>query len=197
MLLLSALLLLPSVVSALQSGKASTALNAEMSRSVPFLLKPKNTAGWVADAEFDPLGLSDSFDIKWMREAEIKHGRAAMLATVGFVVQEYWSLPGYPLVADSNQAPAAVGLSSMLQWAVGCGIYEYWTNKGNITMENMFSDPARVPGKFGFDPMGLSKGKTPEEMAKWEQSEIENGRLAMLAIGGMIHHNWVTGGPLF
>ena len=25
---------------------------------------------------------------------------------------------------------------------------------------------------------------------------IRNGRLAMLAIGGMIHHNFVTGGPL-
>jgi light-harvesting complex I chlorophyll a/b binding protein 4 len=25
--------------------------------------------------------------------------------------------------------------------------------------------------------------------------EIMNGRLAMFAIGGMIHHNWVTGEP--
>ena len=29
------------------------------------------------------------------------------------------------------------------------------------------------------------------------ESVTKNGRLAMLAIGGMIHHNWVTGGPLF
>jgi hypothetical protein len=70
-------------------------------------------------------------------------------------------------------------------------------NKGNITMENMFSDPSRVPGNFGFDPMGLSKGKTPEQVAELELNEIKNGRLAMLAIGGMIHHNWVTGEPLF
>jgi hypothetical protein len=168
-----------------------------MSESVPFLLKPKNTAGWVGDAGFDPLGLSDSFDIKWMRESEIKHGRAAMLATVGFVAQEYWTLPGYEHVDDSNLAPSVVGLSSMLQFVFGCGIYEYWMNKGNITMENMFSDPSRVPGNFGFDPMGLSKGKTPEQVAELELNEIKNGRLAMLAIGGMIHHNWVTGEPLF
>jgi light-harvesting complex I chlorophyll a/b binding protein 4 len=27
--------------------------------------------------------------------------------------------------------------------------------------------------------------------------ELKNGRLAMLAIGGMIHHNWITGESLF
>jgi len=168
-----------------------------MSKSVPFLVAPKNTKGWVGDVGFDPLGLSESFDIKWMRESEIKHGRAAMLATVGFVVQEYWTLPGMTHCDDSNQAPAAAGLSSMLQIVFGIGIWEYWTNKGNVTMENMFNDPARVPGKLGFDPMGLAKGKTPEQMAEIELNEIKNGRLAMLAIGGMIHHNWVTGEPLF
>jgi light-harvesting complex I chlorophyll a/b binding protein 1/light-harvesting complex I chlorophyll a/b binding protein 4 len=34
-------------------------------------------------------------------------------------------------------------------------------------------------------------------MAELQLNEIKNGRLAMLAIGGMIHHNWVTGDPLF
>ena len=60
-----------------------------MSKSVPFLAAPKNTAGWVADTEFDPLGLSDYFDMKWLRESEIKHGRIlGMLASLGFVVAE-------------------------------------------------------------------------------------------------------------
>ena len=64
-------------------------------------------------------------------------------------------------------------------------------------METMFSDPERVPGDFGFDPMGLSSGKSDEWMDDMKLKELKNGRLAMLAIGGMIHHNWVTGGPLF
>jgi light-harvesting complex I chlorophyll a/b binding protein 1/light-harvesting complex I chlorophyll a/b binding protein 4 len=34
-------------------------------------------------------------------------------------------------------------------------------------------------------------------MERIELQEIKNGRLAMLAIGGMIHHNWVTGEALF
>lgn len=168
-----------------------------MSASVPFLLKPKNLDGYVGNVGFDPLGLAEQFDIKWLRESEIKHGRAAMLATLGFVVQEYATLHGYNHVDDSNLGPAAVGLEPMLQIILWMGVLEFWTNKGNVTMENMFSDPARVPGNLGFDPMGLSVGKTKEEQELLQYKEIKNGRPAMLAIGGMVHHNWVTCDALF
>jgi len=174
----------------------TTSLNA-MSKSLPFITEPKNTAGLVGDAGFDPLGLSEWFDVKWMQEAEIKHGRTAMLAVLGFVVQEFVTLPMYTHVDDSNMAPQVVGLSAMLQIALFMGWIEVTTNKGNVTMENMFSDPDRVPGKLGFDPLNFGKGKTAEQMQKLELQEIKNGRLAMLAIGGMIHHNFVTGAPLF
>jgi hypothetical protein len=179
------------------NGRGSVALNAEMSKSLPFLLAPKNTAGWVGDVGFDPLGFSEYFDMKWLRESEIKHGRSAMLATVGFVVQQYMTLPGYTHVDDSNLAPSAVGASPMLQIVFGMGVLEFWMNKNKVTMEDMFEDPARVPGNFGFDPMGLGKNKSDADMEKLQLQEIKNGRLAMLAIGGMIHHNWITGEPLF
>lgn len=61
----------------------------------------------------------------------------------------------------------------------------------------MFEDPSRVPGNLGFDPLGYWKKNSAEEMVKLQLQEIKNGRLAMLAIGGMIHHNFVTGEPLF
>jgi light-harvesting complex I chlorophyll a/b binding protein 4 len=165
-----------------------------MSKSLPFLTKPVGTTGYVGDAGFDPFGLSDYFDIKWMRESELKHGRAAMLAVVGFVGQQYVTLPGMTHVDNSNLAPEAAGLSPMLQIVFGLGAIEWFSNKGNITMENMFSDPNRVPGNLGFDPLGMSKNGMSEDM---QLKEIKNGRLAMLAIGGMIHHNIVTGEALF
>jgi len=34
----------------------------------------------VGNVDFDPLGLSTPQNIKWMREAETKHGRMAQLA---------------------------------------------------------------------------------------------------------------------
>jgi Chlorophyll A-B binding protein len=168
-----------------------------MSKSVPFLLEPPNTQGWVGDVGFDPIGFSDGFDMKWLRESEIKHGRISMLATLGYVMQQFWTLPGLTHVDDVNLGPTVVGASAMLQIVGYIGVLEVWTNQGKITMENMFEDESRVPGAFGFDPMGLSVGKTQEQKELMEYKEIKNGRLAMLAIGGMIHHNWVTGEPLF
>ena len=166
-----------------------------MSKSVPFLTAPKNTAGWIGDVGFDPLGFSDYFDMKWLREAELKHGRVAMLATVGFVVQQYVTLPGMIHVDDSNLAPAAAGLSPMLQIVFGLGAFEFYMNKGKVTMMDMFDDPSRVPGEFGWGE-SFSKNKSKEQMEKLKLQELKNGRLAMIAIGGMIHHNFVTGGPL-
>jgi len=193
---MTALLGSASAFAPVSETSRSTSLNA-MSKSVPFLVEPKNTKGYVGDVGFDPLGFSDYFDMKWLREAEIKHGRSSMLATVGFVMQQFWTLPGYDHVDDSNLAPTVVGASAMLQIVLWMGVLEFWTNKGNVTMETMFEDKDRVPGDLGFDPMGLSVGKSQEEKDEMALKELKNGRLAMLAIGGMIHHNWVTGEALF
>ena len=40
-----------------------------------------------------------------------------------------------------------------------------------------------VPGLF--DPFGLAKSKTPESLARGRDSEIKNGRLAMIGFMGM------------
>jgi len=180
-------------------GKASTALNAEMSKSVPFLLNPPATDGLIGSVGFDPLDFSGNFDMKWLQESEIKHGRVAMLAAAGFMVQQFVNFPMYAdmHVDDSNMAPTAVGLSAMLQIVCAAGVEEWRTNKGKVTMETMFDGTDRVPGDFGFDPMGQLKGKSEAEVADMKLKEIKNGRLAMLAIGGMIHHNLIFGEPLF
>merc|ERR1719410_1085420 len=85
------------------SRRTSVAANAmyERSRSMPFLPKPQNIKGFAGEeAEFDPLGFSDTFDIRWLREAELKHGRVCMLASVGFVAQQYLTFPGFKPTPD-------------------------------------------------------------------------------------------------
>ena len=176
-------------------SRSQTPLYAEMSQSIPFLTAPTNLKGYVGDVGFDPVGFSNYFDMKFLREAELKHCRAAMLASLGFVVQQYVTLPGMVHCDNANDAPAAAGTSAMLQIVFGLGLLEFWTNKGNVTMENMFNDPARVPGNLGFDPMNMAKGGAASE--DMQMKELANGRLAMLAISGMIHHNIVVDGPLF
>merc|ERR1719183_2731268 len=66
------------------------------SKAMPFLTAPAAMSSGLVGAEagFDPLYFSDFLDIKWLREAELKHGRICMLASTGILVQEFASLPG-------------------------------------------------------------------------------------------------------
>lgn len=98
-----------------------------MSESIPFLKKPKNLDGMVGDIGFDPFGLAEIFPVKFMRESELKHGRVAMLAVVGWLVSEVVHLPG-PAYSSENpvDAMAAVGPGPMLQIFFFIGFLE-WT----------------------------------------------------------------------
>merc|ERR1712241_717718 len=59
------------------------------SASVPFLLHPKQLDGWVGGEKgFDPLGTTDAIPVYIMREAELKHGRVCMLATIGWIATD-------------------------------------------------------------------------------------------------------------
>merc|ERR1719291_1616433 len=62
-------------------------------------------------------------------------------------------------------------------------------------MLDMFAD-GRKPGDFNFGS-GFLKGKTDKEVYDMKLKELNNGRLAMMAFGGMVHHNLVVDGPLF
>lgn len=53
----------------------------------------------------------------------------------------------------------------------------------------MFADD-RAPGDLGFDPLGC--GKDPQAFARRQLVEVKNGRLAMIAFGGMIHQQLLT-----
>jgi hypothetical protein len=53
------------------------------------------------EAQFDPLGFSDTFDMKWLREAELKHGRVCRLACVGFYSEQYVTFPGFTHGGDT------------------------------------------------------------------------------------------------
>jgi len=169
----------------------------ETSASLPFLPKPKNLEGWVgAEQEFDPIGFSDNFDMNWLRESELKHGRVCMLATVGFVAQQYITIPGMTPQADSLNAiytaPAA-GLITLLFFA---GYVESSSTGGKMTMLDMFDGTGKVPGDMNFGS-GFLNGKSEQEVYDMKLKELNNGRLAMLAFSGMVHHNLVVKGPLF
>eukprot|EP00980_Cylindrotheca_fusiformis_P010859 scaffold2462_cov127-Cylindrotheca_fusiformis.AAC.16 len=180
-------------------------------------VKPIN--GWVPDpnkfcyglpgsvaplGQFDPLGFCDGRDlvgVKRFREAEIMHGRVAMMATIGYLIAENTPTIAYgfaePTIAN-NQIPEvpgtvlfpfflAINITEALRASVG------WVEPG---LGPLFTLRERYyPGDIGFDPLGL-KPKSPEEFANMQTKELNNGRLAMFAAAGMCVQELVTGEPL-
>ncbi|CAK9032933.1 unnamed protein product [Durusdinium trenchii] len=183
---------------ALSARSNTVACQAATSKSMPFLPKPQNLGGLVGgEAEFDPLGFSDTFDVKWLRESELKHGRVCMLATIGFVAEQYWNFPGCPETPDALQAiyTAPPNLTALLIFIAG--YIESSSYDGKLTMLDMFEGEGakRAPGDLNFGKRFLPGDK--EKADELATKELNNGRLAMLAFAGMIHHNLVVKGPLF
>ncbi len=164
------------------------------SPSVPFLKKPsaldESMPGYTG---FDPLGLSSMFNVKFLQEAEIKHCRVAMLATAGAIFQDIATDPTYTKITGGAKLTAAhdklVSTGTMGQILFWVSFAEVF---GTIALFETF-EGKREPGYFGFDPLGFAK----TDKASWALKEIKNGRLAMLAIAGIVHHYFITGkGPL-
>jgi len=167
----------------------------EASKSLPFLPKPKNLDGLVGfkEQEFDPLAFGELIDPKWAREAELKHGRVAMLACIGFASQQYIT-PDVPNALDAVYTPLGIqGLGALI---VAGGYIESSAYGGKLTMLDKFENSDRAPGDLNFGS-GFLSGQSEEQIYDTKLKELNNGRLAMMAFGGMIHHNLVVQGPMF
>lgn len=49
-----------------------------------------------------------------------------------------------------------------------------------------------MPGDFSFDPLGIYP-QSEENQREMQLAELKNGRLAMIAIGGMVSGAMITG----
>ncbi|CAE7039429.1 FCPB [Symbiodinium natans] len=152
---------------------------------------------------WDPLGLSTSgnvSDFKRRREVELKHGRVAMFATMGYILPEYWRFPGYlSKYLDIKFADVPNGLSAFskvptfgwLQIVGFAGIVEV-----NVYNEQIGDEPGNYGAGFlGLRSIGvMSTGiQDPEVRKKKLNAELANGRLAMMAIIGMFFQDGLTG----
>mmetsp|Transcript_23058 Transcript_23058/g.41647 ORF Transcript_23058/g.41647 Transcript_23058/m.41647 type:complete len:566 (+) Transcript_23058:55-1752(+) len=131
---------------------------------------------------FDPLGFSkvgDEAGFRNLRAAEIKHGRVAMLAALGAVVQHYIKIPGFESVPSGMTAamsfPSCLGFLYILAVA-GFLETKLWTE----SLE-------KEPGNFG-DPFGVNQYS--QEM---REKELNNGRFAMICALGIMSAELATG----
>lgn len=114
-----------------------------------------------------------------------------MLAAAGLVVPEFVRIPGeaysfeaIPRVVDAHDALP----QSMIQIFLWISFLETVSWPALANMNNF----DRQPGNFGFDPLGLYP-TTKEGQEKYQISELKNGRLAMIAVGGMVTASVATG----
>jgi len=161
---------------------------------------------------FDPLGFSTDVDegkLLFYREVELKHGRVAMLASLGFLVGEQFhplfggniNVPSYiafqetPLQAFWPAVLVAIAIPELqqikaFQWPFAGADKGFAIDKGWEIRAD------RIPGDFGFDPLGL-KPTDPAEFKTMQTKELNNGRLAMIAAAGMVAQELVTGEKIF
>ena len=130
---------------------------------------------------FDPLGLSKNKDDATMqhyREAELKHGRVAMAACLGWYITSAGVHPAFNSELSSNPLEAAAQLPMVgwVQWFLGCGVIEFVAQK-------IKERPGYKPG----DLLGAAYWVDDSD-AGWvdyQNKEINNGRLAMVAFMGI------------
>eukprot|EP00177_Eucheuma_denticulatum_P005346 GFKZ01009712.1.p2 GENE.GFKZ01009712.1~~GFKZ01009712.1.p2 ORF type:complete len:147 (-),score=21.65 GFKZ01009712.1:518-958(-) len=119
-------------------------------------------------------------------------GRVCMLAVVGMIVQEFYTFPFYTgapkLARDVHDW--GVGQGSLNQLLLWISLFEIIVGVPAV-VQMVALDSPRKPGEFAFDPLGL--GSRAEAFARFQTSEIKNGRLAMIAIGGLLHQEFLTG----
>jgi len=155
---------------------------------------------------FDPMGFCSQEGvtegkIRFYREVELKHCRVAMLAALGFPLAEQF----HPLFGGNVDVPSYVAFQATpLQTFWGAVVFAVALPE--IFSVFTFQNPAgsqpwtinldHKPGDLGFDPMGL-KPTNEAELKEMQNKELNNGRLAMIAVAGMVAQEMTTGSKLF
>eukprot|EP00529_Nitzschia_sp_RCC80_P027572 CAMPEP_0113513452 /NCGR_PEP_ID=MMETSP0014_2-20120614/39874_1 /TAXON_ID=2857 /ORGANISM="Nitzschia sp." /LENGTH=249 /DNA_ID=CAMNT_0000409865 /DNA_START=116 /DNA_END=865 /DNA_ORIENTATION=+ /assembly_acc=CAM_ASM_000159 len=169
---------------------------------------------------YDPLGLADQDfwgstseeTIGFLRESEIKHGRIAMFAFVGYIVHANgikfpWAmeLDGTPFPTVSSAPEAWDQISDAAKWQIilFVGFLEFYREvksekhymRGGKPGEFPAFDSSVIPGGALnlYDPFGWHKNRSEADKAAGLVKEINNGRLAQLGIIGFLCEQKIPG----
>mmetsp|Transcript_26488 Transcript_26488/g.89131 ORF Transcript_26488/g.89131 Transcript_26488/m.89131 type:complete len:192 (+) Transcript_26488:957-1532(+) len=140
---------------------------------------------------FDPLQFSkDKSDetISKYREHELKHGRVAMLSMAGIFVEPWFHPLATSCHITSVTNPIQAGIE--LPFAGKAQILGYCA-----VVELLANYVKKAPGYKAGDLLGASY-YTDENNPLWisyQEKELNNGRLAMMAFAGFVAQYFITG----
>lgn len=141
--------------------------------------------------------------LAYMREAELKHSRLALLAVVGWPLAELLDKP----IASTLGLPTALTRSGASPSILNGGLDNidvvYWVAvialAGVVELENAKvkdeSGKAYLLGDCGFDPLGFFP-EDAEAQKVMQTKELKHGRLAMMAILGFVVQEALYGTPV-
>lgn len=168
--------------------------------------------------DVDIYGLGQDASIGFLRQAEIKHGRVAMAAFVGYCVQSNWHFP-WKMSLDGSDFPS-IDLSPEQQWdaipsnakwqiLTVIAALEIWDEaSGGMQGEGAHYMKGGRPGDYPsfklfrdqvhfvfdlYDPFSFNKKMSQETKDRRLAIEVNNGRLAMLGIFGFLSADKIEG----
>ena len=160
---------------------------------------------------FDPAGFCSNDNgaegtategkVRFYREVEVKHCRVAMLAAFGYPLAEVF----HPLFGGGINGPSFSAFQQTPLQTFWPAVVFTIAVIEVLSILPAFEDPnvegwaiktTHSPGDLGFDPLGL-KPTDALELKEMQSKELNNGRLAMIAIAGMVVQEGVTGAKLF
>merc|ERR1719262_114936 len=204
------------------NAKPRMSASEPMSKALPWMKQPKGLDNsLVGDYGFDPLGLATrdlnlgsvekgrslAYVLRDYREAEIRHGRLAMLAALAWPVQELVHPVISRALRDPILTPETAGRSpSVLNGGLEQGPIPFFiaavalaiaaVDLKSLKLREEQGD-AYIPGDFGFDPLNLMSPKLSDEKKRDIMTkELNNGRLAMMAVLIYVIQEKVTGLPI-
>ena len=157
----------------------------------------------IGNKGFDPLNCSTSIStLRRYREAEIKHGRLAMLGSVGWPLAELYHpylskiMNGDNLLTVGGKVPSLLngGLDKINPAFFMAAIIFATTLESASIAKNY--EIESIPGDLGFDPLKLYNGRDVVTKKNLELKEINNGRLAMVAITYYVFSEFITKNPI-
>jgi len=161
--------------------------------------------------------------VKWFQNAELKHGRVAMVATIGFWVQKlgvhfplYLGPSGsngfHPESTDNWLLSSTTGTTfadiaqaaplDAINMVPAQGWFQIFLVAGwfeCIAYDRQWAQEGSgdmIPGDYGYDPLGFTKkegGIAGKDFESLRMKEIKNGRVAMMTIAAWVSNEYIPG----
>lgn len=140
-----------------------------------------------------PIGDSRVETIGWLRQAEIKHGRVAMAAFVGYCVQSQgvrWTFDGPWAEVGLTPEQQWDAISPDFKWAIISivGFLEF-ADEADTTGHYVYGE--KEPGRHPF--YQRETNRSAESLLEGKIKEINNGRLAMVGIMSLVSASSISG----